>query len=126
MNDHFSPVANPAPPRPRWPDALTSLTSQSRPFSTIALVPSQAPPARREFIQNLRERGRVKILVIVIVDLCHWRVHAGAEALDFHPGELAVGGHLHRFAKTLLAHVLERVGTTQHARRRRAELHVKF
>src|SRR5882672_7098827 len=46
MNDHFNPVAKPAPPRPRWPDAFISLTSQSRPLSRIALVPSQAPRAR--------------------------------------------------------------------------------
>ena len=46
MNDHFRPVGKPAPPRPRRPDALTSLTMASRPFAKIALVPSQAPRAR--------------------------------------------------------------------------------
>ncbi len=46
MNDHFSPVGKPAPPRPRSPEAFTSLMIQSRPFSSIALVPSQAPRER--------------------------------------------------------------------------------
>src|SRR6476659_7978883 len=46
MNDHFTPVGNPAPPRPRRPEALTSLTMTSRPLSRIALVPSQAPRLR--------------------------------------------------------------------------------
>src|SRR5215831_15398995 len=46
MNDHFSPVANPAPPRPRCPDALTSLMMASRPRAKISLVPSQAPRRR--------------------------------------------------------------------------------
>src|SRR6185437_2801243 len=46
MNDHFRPVAKPAPPRPRWPEALHSLTSPSRPLARISLVPSQAPRAR--------------------------------------------------------------------------------
>src|SRR5436190_17153506 len=46
MNDHFSPVANPAPPRPRCPDALTSLMMASRPRASISFVPSQAPRRR--------------------------------------------------------------------------------
>ena len=49
MNDHFSPVGKPAPPRPRRPEALISSMIQSRPFSMIALVPSQAPRASRAF-----------------------------------------------------------------------------
>src|SRR5262245_22334595 len=137
MNDHFSPVANPAPPRPRCPDALTSLTSQSRPFAMIALVPSQAPrprapirpqsplsssmrsalgescqrcwPADRrgqlavnlraglrraaggEFVQNSCETLRREVLVVVIIDLRHRRVHAGPEALDLDPRECPIG-----------------------------------
>src|SRR5262249_24933857 len=46
MNDHFSPVGKPAPPRPRWPDAFISLMIASRPLARIALVSSQAPRAR--------------------------------------------------------------------------------
>gem|GEM_PF-4791985 len=29
MNDHFTPVGNPAPPRPRRPEAFTSSTTCS-------------------------------------------------------------------------------------------------
>src|SRR4051812_34423804 len=43
MNDHLSPVGNPAPPRPRSPDSLISLTIQSRPLAMTSLVPSQSP-----------------------------------------------------------------------------------
>ena len=43
MNDHFSPVGKPAPPRPRRPDFFISSMIQSRPFSSRNLVPSQAP-----------------------------------------------------------------------------------
>src|SRR3954451_16181290 len=49
MNDHFSPVGNPAPPRPRRPEAFISLMMPSRPLSKIALVPSHAPRARAPF-----------------------------------------------------------------------------
>src|SRR6478672_9496185 len=34
MNDHLSPVGKPAPPRPRSPEAFTSLMIQSRAFKT--------------------------------------------------------------------------------------------
>ena len=46
MNDHFSPVGKPAPPRPRSPDFLISSTMASCPLSSSALVPSHAPRAR--------------------------------------------------------------------------------
>jgi NADH-quinone oxidoreductase subunit F len=45
-NDHVRPVGQPAPPRPRSPEAFISLMIQSRPLSMIALVPSQAPRRR--------------------------------------------------------------------------------
>ena len=67
MNDHFSPVGKPAPPRPRWPEAFTSLTIQSRPFSRIALVPSQAPRAARAFeapVVPAVEIGEDAVLVV--------------------------------------------------------------
>jgi len=46
MNDHLVPVENPAPPRPRKPEAFTSSIIASWPFSKMALVLSQSPRAR--------------------------------------------------------------------------------
>jgi hypothetical protein len=46
MNDHLSPVGKPAPPRPRRPEAFTSLMMPVAALLEIALVPSQAPRAR--------------------------------------------------------------------------------
>jgi hypothetical protein len=44
MNDHFSPVGNPAPPRPRSPDALiSSMTSAG--FIFTAFRRALYPPA---------------------------------------------------------------------------------
>ena len=53
MNDHLSPVGKPAPPRPRKPDAFTSLMIASCPRAIIAAVPSQAPRARAAFRRQL-------------------------------------------------------------------------
>ena len=49
MNDHFSPVGKPAPPRPRRPEAFISLTIQSRPLSMMPAVSSHAPRAIAPF-----------------------------------------------------------------------------
>jgi hypothetical protein len=46
MNDHFSPVGKPAPPRPRNPEDFISSMIQSIPLSRKNFVPSQAPRRR--------------------------------------------------------------------------------
>ena len=50
MNDHLRPVGKPAPPRPRRPEALTSLMIQSWPLSMSELgaVPGAARARARE------------------------------------------------------------------------------
>src|SRR5439155_7597665 len=67
-----------------------------------------------------------EVLVVVIIDLGHRRVHAGAEAFDFYPGEFAVSGNMHLLADASVADVLEGVGAAQHAGRSGTKLHVEF
>src|SRR6516164_6833591 len=183
MNDHFRPVANPAPPRPRWPEAFTSLmialvTSQaprrlapSRPqscwpyrflkirslsasISCVSLWASLAAPvergigkrcwptergridavdlrtglghlACRKVVDDPRQRIRRKILVIIGIDLNHWRVHAGAETFDFDPGKRTVGGDVILLADHAAANLFQFLGAAQHAWRRATKLDVK-
>ena len=77
-----------------------------------------------EIVEQLREILRVEVFVIVIVDLHHRRVAAGAEALDLDPGKRAVSGDMVLHADALLADFLDVVGAAQHAGRRAAELHM--
>ncbi len=49
MNDHFSPVGKPAPPRPLNPEALICSTIQSRPCARNPAVPSQWPRVMAPF-----------------------------------------------------------------------------
>src|SRR6188474_605370 len=79
-----------------------------------------------EIVENLVETVRRQILVVVVIDLRHRRVHAGTQAFDFDPGEFAVLGNLALIADPLAADLLEVVGTPQAARRRTAKLHVEF
>src|SRR5262245_25419579 len=82
--------------------------------------------AGSEVIQDSGERFRREVLVVVVVDLRHRRVHAGAQALDLDPGQLAVGGHVLLFADAVMAEPDQLVGAAQHAGRGATELDVKF
>ena len=83
------------------------------------------PPGRRarlrllaaaQCCQQSLHRRRVEIRVEVVVDLDHRRIGAGAQALDLHHGELAVGGHfLEADAELALAGVAEIIGAAQPA-----------
>jgi hypothetical protein len=82
---------------------------QSRPLSRIALV--------------LHRRFGIEILEILVADLHHRRIDAGAEAFDLAQGEGAVLGRLAEVdAEPLLAGLHDRVGAAQPAGRRRADL----
>ena len=57
-----------------------------------------------QVIQDLMSVGDGEVLVVVVVDLDHGRVDAGAEALDLADGEKLVVGHAaDADAKVLLA-----------------------
>src|SRR4051794_32107973 len=53
-------------------------------------------PAGRNLIKDALEGLGSQILVGVFIDENHRRVHAGAEALDLLPGEIAIGGEMMR------------------------------
>src|SRR5262249_24948814 len=50
--------------------------------------------AGREIVEDFREARRGQVLVVVVVDLCYWRVDASAKALDLDPRQFTVLGHL--------------------------------
>src|SRR3984885_8257428 len=78
-----------------------------------------------EIVEDSGQRFRRQVLVIVGIDLHHRGVDAGAETLDFGPGERTVPGGFVLMADGLVQHFLQRIGTAQHARRGAAELHVE-
>ncbi|GJE72328.1 hypothetical protein CHKEEEPN_3882 [Methylorubrum podarium] len=60
-----------------------------------------------QIVHELVEALGVEILVIVLIDLHHRRVAAGAEALDLEPGEIAVGRDLARGAEAIVERGLQ-------------------
>src|SRR5271166_25781 len=79
-----------------------------------------------EVVEDLTQACRGKILVIVVVDLRRGGVHAGAQALDLDPGQLAVGTDVELLADPLVTKLDELTGTAQQARRGAAELDMKL
>src|SRR5207249_1742026 len=77
-----------------------------------------------KLVEQLFERLRRQVLVIVGVDLHHRGVDARAQALDLDPRELAVGGNVVLLADAPPADRLEVLGAAQHARRGAAQLDI--
>ena len=77
--------------------------------------------AGAEGLDDLLEALDRQILVGVVADHHHRRVHAGAEALDLFPAQLAVGGDLERIVvDPVLADLDQFLRAAQHARGRAA------
>src|SRR5271154_2056206 len=90
---------------------LGRVMQAGRPRCRLRTVPPglRAGLDRLSVSQGLQQRHRVfrrQIFVVIVVDLRHRRVDAGAQALDLDQGELAVRGRLAQpDAKMLLAGV---------------------
>src|SRR5262249_17886395 len=62
----------------------------------VDLRPRFRRPAGSDAVEHLLEGLGGEILVGILADQHHRRVHAGAEALDLLPGEVAVGRDMER------------------------------
>ena len=83
--------------------------------------------AALESVEQRLENLRRQVLVGVLRHLDHRRVHAGAEALDLLPGEIAVGGDVMLIVMDALAADVDQVArAAQHAGRRAADLDVRL
>src|SRR3990170_7221214 len=71
-------------------------TADGRRKLAVDLRPGLRRRALGEAVEHFLKTFRRQILVGVAPDQHHRRVDAGAEALDFLPGEIAVGGELKR------------------------------
>src|SRR6478672_232402 len=78
-------------------------------------------------VQHLAEAFLGQILVGILPDQHHRRVHAGAKALDFFPAEIAILGQMKGFVMdAALAHLDDIAGAAQPARRGAADLDVRL
>src|SRR3954452_22325247 len=83
--------------------------------------------ARRKAIQHLAEVFLGQVLVGVLPDQHHRRVHAGAETLDFFPGEIAVLRQMEGIVvNPALTHVDDITRAPEAARRGAADLDMGF
>src|SRR5215475_14190871 len=75
-------------------------------------------------VEHLAKALLGQVLIGVLPDLDHRRVHAGPEALHLFPAEIAVPGEVEGIVvDTGLADIDDVGGTAQPARRRAADLH---
>src|SRR5881628_2216256 len=126
MNDHFVPVGNPAPPRPR---RLAFFTSSVMAAGSIARPgprprsrrspdkrPACATPGSRSSasgrsrpsgkpLEEAVDLLRCQIQLVAVVDLRHRRRLAGAQALDCEEGHPPVRGGLAGIDPELLLEV---------------------
>src|SRR5712675_704770 len=78
-------------------------------------------------VQHLAETFLGQILVGILPDQDHRRVHAGAETLDFFPAEIAILGQMKGIVMdAALAHLDDLAGAAQPARRGAADLNVRL
>src|SRR5260370_19826322 len=78
-------------------------------------------------VQHLAEAFPGQILVGILPDQHHRRVHAGAKTLNFFPAEIPVLGQMTWFvADPALAHLDDIIGTAHPARRGAAYLNVSL
>src|SRR5258706_6981799 len=78
-------------------------------------------------VQHLAKTFLGQVLVGVLPDQHHRRVHAGAKALDFFPAEIAILGEMKGIVMdAVLAHLDEIAGAAQPARRGAADLDVRL
>lgn len=82
-----------------------------------------------ECFQQCHDRLRRQVLVVIIVDLHHWRIDTGAQTLHFQQTEYFVVCHLARMDAQVFFdsfHDLVTSATTQHAWRRCTDLNEVF
>src|SRR6267154_633235 len=78
-------------------------------------------------VQHRAEVFLVQILVGILPDQYHWRVHAGAKTLDLFPTEISVLGQMEGFVmNAALAHLDDIAGAAQPAWRGAADLDVRL
>jgi hypothetical protein len=100
----------------------------ARRFRGIAPVlrPRRRNLARRHLVDERRQFLGRQVLVVILADLGHRRVGAGAEALDLFPRELAVGAELMRLRRDLVAADADQVlRPADHAGRGAADLDMR-
>ena len=79
-------------------------------------------PTRHEIVEQLVEILFGQVFVIIVVDLHHRRIAAGAEAFHLKPGKQAIRRDVALRADAGLEHFLDRIRAAQNAGRRAAEL----